>query len=131
MAVRQSLCDAAGLVVSILSAPITAEEIRSVDPKIVIDGDTFYVSIRLFGVDAPEQGDGAKCIQERAWAKRAKERMRELLQGRVTLHLHGIGEFGRLLATVRLQDGRDLGQVLLKEDLARPYEAGHRPNWCG
>ena len=55
----------------------------------------------------------------------------KLLHGRVTLDLHGTDEFGRLLATVRLQDGRDLGQVLLKENLARPYQRGHRPNWCG
>jgi endonuclease YncB( thermonuclease family) len=42
-----------------------------------------------------------------------------------------VRQFGRFLAPVRLQDGRDLGQALLKEDLARPYEPGHRPNWCG
>jgi hypothetical protein len=28
-----------------------------VDPKTVIDGDTFYVSVRLLGVDAPEEPD--------------------------------------------------------------------------
>jgi hypothetical protein len=33
----------------------------------------------------------------------------------VMFDLHGIDEFARLLAPVRLQDGRDLGQVLLKE----------------
>jgi endonuclease YncB( thermonuclease family) len=63
---------AAGLVGSMLSAPITAGELQSVNPKRVIDGDTFYVSIRLFGVDAPEQGDRTKCDQEREWAMRAK-----------------------------------------------------------
>jgi micrococcal nuclease len=120
------LLSSAALVLVASSA--VAEELRSVDPKTVIDGDTFYVSIRLFGVDAPEQGDRAKCGQERVWAKRAKVRVQELLHGRVTLDLHGIDEFGRLLATVRLQDGRDLGQVLLKENLARPYEPGHRPS---
>jgi micrococcal nuclease len=123
------LLSSAALVLVASSA--VAEELRSVDPKTVIDGDTFYVSIRVFGIDAPEQGDRAKCDQEREWAKRAKERMRELFRGRVTLDLHGIDEFGRLLATVRLQDGRDLGEVLLKENLARPYKAGHTPNWCG
>jgi endonuclease YncB( thermonuclease family) len=88
------------------------------------------VSIRVLGIDAPEQGNRAKCDREREWAKRAKVRVQELLHGRVTLDLHGIDEFGRLLAIVRLQDGRDLGQVLLKENLARPYEPGHKPNWC-
>jgi endonuclease YncB( thermonuclease family) len=122
------LGSAAAFVLLINSA--VAEELRSVDPKTVIDGDTFYVSIRVFGIDAPEQGDRAKCDQERDWAKHAKDRVKELLHGRVTLDLRGIDDFGRLLATVRLQDGRDLGQVLLRENLARPYKPGHRPNWC-
>ena len=123
------LATAVAFVLLINSA--VAEELRSVDPKTVIDGDTFYVSIRVFGIDAPEQGNRAKCDRERDWAKRSKDRVKELLHGRVTLDLHGIDEFGRLLASVHLQDGRDLGQVLLKENLARPYEAGYRPNWCG
>ena len=35
--------------------PAIAEELRAVDPKTVIDGDTFYVSVRLLDVDAPEE----------------------------------------------------------------------------
>ena len=113
-----------------IATAITAEELRAVDPKTVIDGDTFYVSVRLLGIDAPEEGNRAKCDQERALAKRAEDRMKELLHGRVTLDVRGVDPFGRLLATVRLQDGRDVGQVLLDEDLARPYQEGQRPNWC-
>jgi endonuclease YncB( thermonuclease family) len=38
---------------------------------------------------------------------------------------------GRLLATVELADGRDLGQILIKEELARPYSQSQKPtNWC-
>ena len=54
--------------------------------------------------------------------------MKELLHGSVTLNVRGVDEFGRLLANVRLPDGRDLGQVLLAEQLAQPYEQGQRPN---
>jgi endonuclease YncB( thermonuclease family) len=111
--------------------PTAAEELRSVDPKTVIDGDTFYVSVRVLDIDAPEQGDRAKCDAERALAERAKDRARELLHGRVTLDVQGVDAFGRLLATVRVEDGRELGQVLLRENLARPYRRGQRPNWCG
>lgn len=111
--------------------PTAAEELRSVDPKTVIDGDTFYVSVRVLDIDAPEQGEGAKCDAERALAERAKDRARELLHGRVTLDVQGVDAFGRLLATVRVEDGRELGQVLLRENLARPYRRGQRPNWCG
>src|SRR5688572_27810037 len=78
-----------------------AEEFRGVDPKRVVDGDNFYVSIRLLGVDAPEKGDRAKCDNERALAKRAEARMKELLNGLVTLSIQGVDQFGRLLAEVR------------------------------
>ena len=66
--------------------------------------------------DASELGDCAKCDHERALGKRATERMKELLHGRVVLDLTGVDEFGRLLAEVKLADGRDLGQVLIEED---------------
>jgi len=44
-----------------IASTAVADELHSVDPKTVIDGDTFYVSVRLLGVDAPERGDRAKC----------------------------------------------------------------------
>jgi endonuclease YncB( thermonuclease family) len=126
---RVKLSLAAALLFGFIGA-VQAEELRHVDPKTVIDGDTFYVSVRLLGVDAPERGDRAKCDQERALSKRSTERVKELLHGRVTLDVRGVDEFGRLLANIRLSDGRDLGEVLLRENLARPYKAGQHPNWC-
>ena len=90
-----------------IASTAVADELHSVDPKTVIDGDTFYVSVRLLGVDAPERGDRAKCDQERALSKRSTERVKELLHGRVTLDVRGVDEFGRLLANIRLSDGRD------------------------
>jgi micrococcal nuclease len=113
-----------------IASTAVADELHSVDPKTVIDGDTFYVSVRLLGVDAPERGDRAKCDQERALSKRSTERVKELLHGRVTLDVRGVDELGRLLANVRLSDGRDLGDVLLQEQFARPYRPGQHPNWC-
>ena len=47
-----------------IASTAVADELHSVDPKTVIDGDTFYVSVRLLGVDALEGGDRAKCDQE-------------------------------------------------------------------
>jgi endonuclease YncB( thermonuclease family) len=125
-----------GIVVALLllataSLPIAAQELQSVDPKTVIDGDTFYVSVRLYGVDAPETGERAKCGKERDLAERAENRMRALLRGPIELDLRGVDTFGRLLATVELADGRDLGQILIKEELARPYSQSQKPtNWC-
>jgi micrococcal nuclease len=107
-----------------------AEELRSVDPKTVIDGDTFYVSVRLLGIDAPEEGKRAKCDQERELAKKAGDRAKQLLQGRVSMDVRGVDKFGRLLARVELSDGRDLGGVLIQEHLAKAYQEGQRRNWC-
>jgi nuclease-like protein len=108
-------------VMAFIASTAVADELHSVDPKTVIDG-TFYVSVRLLGVDAPERGDRAKCDQERALSKRSTERVKELLHGQVTLDVHGVDEFGRLLANVRLSDGRDLGEVLLRENLPDPIK---------
>lgn len=36
--------------------------------------------------------------------------------------------YGRLLATIRV-DGRDVGEVLVAEGLARPW-GGRRASWC-
>jgi hypothetical protein len=88
-----------------IASTAVADELHSVDPKTVIDGDTFYVSVRLLGVDAPERGDRGKCDQERALSGRATEPVKELLHGRVTLDVHDVDECGRLLANVRLSDG--------------------------
>jgi hypothetical protein len=128
---------AAGLVVSMLSTPITAEEIRSVDPKIVIDGDTFYVSIRVFGIDAPEQGDRAKCDREREWAKRAKDRMQELLHGRVTLDLHGIDDSAGCWPASACKTAVSLGRCCsrrtlpgpMNQDTGRTGAASFEPPW--
>jgi endonuclease YncB( thermonuclease family) len=48
----------------------------------------------------------------------------------VTIDIRGVDQYGRLLAKVQLADGRDVGQVLILEHLARPYQEGQRPNWC-
>ena len=37
---------------------------------------------------------------------------------------------GRIDANVILPDGRDVGDILIKEQLARPYNGGKRHSWC-
>lgn len=114
-----------------LCEPAAAQN-YTVDPKRIIDGDTFYVSVRVFGADTPEIGNHAKCDKERTWGERAGRRASELLKDKlVTLEIRGVDEFDRLLARVVLPDGRDLAHVLISEDLARPYAAGGpRVDWC-
>src|SRR5688572_11916438 len=45
-------CAAATALLLLVATVTRAEEFRGVDPKQVVDGDNFYVSIRLSGIDA-------------------------------------------------------------------------------
>jgi micrococcal nuclease len=102
---------------------------------IVVDGDTikapYGVTYRLLGFDTPETRF-AKCDAERALGLAAKDRLEELLStGEVKVLESGrLGKYGRTLANVTI-DGRDVGDILIDEGLARPYDGGHRGNWCG
>ncbi len=108
----------------------------------VVDGDTFdaelhplpdstrRVRVRVMELDTPELR--GKCAEEREMAQAAKIRAAELLVGRVRLEVpqaRAFDKFGRLLARVRLEDGRYLAGVLIREGLGRPW-TGRREPWC-
>ena len=108
----------------------------------VIDGDTFVaevmplpdttrkVTIRVMDLDTPELR--GECAEERELAKAAKFRAAELLVGRIRLEVpeaRAFDKFGRLLAQVKLEDGRYLAGVLIREGLGRPW-TGQRETWC-
>lgn len=97
----------------------------------VVDGDTLWLGgekIRLDGIDAPET-DG-RCQAERMLARRATLALSGLLAGKaIDLRRTGTDRYGRTLAKV-LADGRDVGEQMLREGLARPW-AGRRESWCG
>lgn len=97
----------------------------------VIDGDTVDVVIddeeirlRLIGIDTPETKfapGGAEC-----YADEATERARQLLAGQtVTIRTDSSqGDrdvHGRLLSYVTVSDGRDFGQILIREGFAKEY----------
>lgn len=113
----------------LLSFPVQAETLENVSPKHPHDGDGFHIAVRLYGVDTPEKGSRAGCPEEARLADLAHEMTKDLLRDkRVTLEVRGVDRFGRLLATVILPDGTDLGERLKAEGLARdwPLEAP----WC-
>ena len=109
----------------------------------VLDGDTIEVvaqiwigqrlriRVRLAGVDAPELR-GA-CEAEKAGAERARALVVRSVEGDgVTLNEIAYGKFaGRVVARVVLPDGDDLSALLLRSGLAKPYDGGPRPGWCG
>lgn len=103
----------------------------------VIDGDTIEDTAsgwryRLANIDSPETGDSAKCHRERERGEAAKDaaiaaiRAAKCVETRRTFR---IDQYGRRVAFV-LVDGEDLGEVLLKRGLARPWR-GQRYRWCG
>ncbi|MFO0988734.1 MAG: thermonuclease family protein [Alphaproteobacteria bacterium] len=122
---------------SAIAGPVRAHLVR------VIDGDTVEVlariwpdhyveaRVRLAGIDAPELR--GRCAQEIALAERAKARLSALLTGhRLLLADVRYGKYaGRVVARVLTEDGRDVGEILLAEKLARAYDGGRRAPWCG
>lgn len=112
--------------------------------KYIIDGDTFVgdvllengtsiksVSIRLRNVDTPEIH--GLCDFEINRAKDAKQRLSELIPVDTKVEIKNIKNDkydGRIDADVFDTKGRDVGLILIKEKLGRPYSGGKRASWC-
>lgn len=109
----------------------------------VLDGDTVAtqvnlapdvgvtVRVRLRNVDTPELS--GECDDEINMANRARDRVRTLLPRGTVVELENIKDdkyLGRIDANVFLPDGRDVGDVLVREKMARPYNGGKRAGWC-
>lgn len=107
----------------------------------VYDGDTFKVnlsrfhpimgeimSIRIAGIDTPEIRGSKEHIKK--LAQKAKARTEAILQGADLIELKNIrrGKYFRIIADV-YADGKNLGDLLISEGLAKPYDGGKRPSW--
>ena len=99
----------------------------------VYDGDTvtvasrlpgmkpmFRFSVRLADIDTPEVRDRDPDLKRRAID--ARDTLRGLVLGsHVTLDVHRLDKYGRLLAHVRTDDGTDLSSFMLRTGHAVPY----------
>ncbi len=99
----------------------------------VVDGDTIWlqgVNLRLESYDTPEPyTDICGGQAEVELAKLASARLLELLNGNpFTVEAHGTDRYDRTLATIRI-GGRDVGDILIGEGLARKWPNG-REFWC-
>jgi endonuclease YncB( thermonuclease family) len=100
----------------------------------VVDGDTVWLkgnNLRLQSFDTPEpmtQICGGEA--EVALAHQASDRLLQLLNdSRWTVETFGVDGTGdRILATIRI-DGRDVGDILIEEGLARRWPDGDEW-WC-
>lgn len=107
---------------------LDASEVFAVDGDTLDHGEDRY---RLVGFDAPETFR-AQCDAENALGLKAKARLTEIIRtaGQVELLIEPERDrYGRFLAVARAAD-RDVGPVLISEDLARPYNGGKRQSWC-
>ena len=109
----------------------------------VIDGDTFAaavqlgddinvaVRVRILNIDTPEIN--GNCTSEIKMAYLAKDRLAEMLPVGVAVDLQNVKDdkyLGRIDANVIMSDGRDVGDILIAEGLARKYDGGKRLSWC-
>lgn len=104
-------------------------------PIRVIDGDTIErggINYRLVGFDTPETFH-AKCDEERELGEAASRRLADLIEAGHA-HVDPVTDrrdrYGRGLARL-LINGRDVGEILISEGLARPYDGrSRRTLWC-
>jgi endonuclease YncB( thermonuclease family) len=109
---------------------IVADRVR------VVDGDTLEdvgsdIVYRLVNIDTAETGSRARCSAERDLGDRATEAVRALVSHARRIELRPTGRidrYGRTIAFVVI-DGRDMGETLMAEGLARPWR-GRREPWC-
>ena len=87
------------------------------------------INIRLNGVDTPEKR--GKCKQEKRLARTAQQLVENQLKKAkiITLKNMSRGKYFRIVADIEF-DGKDLGQVLLKNQLAVPFGKKKNKNWC-
>ena len=106
----------------------------------VYDGDTITVILdmgmgvqkkakcRMYGIDTPELR--GKTAKEKAAAKVARDRLRELINEKTVLvqSLTKPDKYGRLLVKVWI-DGTYVNDLLIKEGHARAYDGGKKASW--
>ena len=112
--------------------------------KRIVDGDTFVakvlladgievmsVSVRLRNVDTPELH--GQCESEIKRAEYAKQRLGEIIPVGSTVELKNIKNDkypGRIDANVFDSANRDVGLVLVQENVGRAYNGEKRKSWC-
>ena len=108
----------------------------------VIDGDTLEVRVmvwlgqevvtrvRIDGIDTPEKR--GKCQREKDLAEQARAMTEQLLaDSEIALYdIQNDKYGGRVRARVVTRSGEDIGQMLIKSGLARPYKGEARQPWC-
>lgn len=111
-----------------------ARQPNTSDKTCIVDGDTLWlngVNIRLKDFDTPESRTNiCGSFTEIDLAHAATDRLQELLNSNAwTIETYGMDGTGkRRLATINV-DGEDIGDILIRERLARRWPDGEE-FWC-
>jgi endonuclease YncB( thermonuclease family) len=112
----------------------------------VVDGDTLNVDgskdfalpikVRVKGIDTPEKGSLAKCQGEKNLANRATQQTLMYIQKakkagyQISFENIEWDKYGgRVVADVYLA-GDKLGDLLIRDGLAKKYDGGKKSSWC-
>ena len=88
-----------------------------------LDNTLFKFSVRVLGVDTPEMK--GKSEAEKKAAHRARDFVKSLVLNKVVfLRNHVREKYGRVCASVILEDGRDLSEILIQQKHGVPYGGG-------
>lgn len=96
----------------------------------VIDGDTIEFdgeTIRIANIDAPEK-TSPECEAEARLAIFSAEVL-SYMTSNLSIKRVGKDKYGRTLAYLRFH-GSDVGEMMIKQNAARPYDGGKRQSWC-
>lgn len=103
---------------------------------VAVDGDTLRdpatgQRFRLAGIDAPERGHRAECLQEWILAEASTRRLAEIAAGGARLVYSGhVDHWNRPLVDLRTPEGATAADLLVAEGLAVRWE-GAPHDWCG
>lgn len=109
----------------------------------VYDGDTVVAAIelgpkfircvrlRLHGIDAPEMKPSKLCLNRdmiKTKAIYARDQLKEkIIHQIMNVEILGNDKYGgRFLATLEMDDGCDISQWMIAEQLAKPYNGGKK-----
>ena len=108
----------------------------------VVDGDTVDVTldlgfdvklhkqcVRLAQIDTPESR--TRDLAEKKLGLAAKERLKELCVGSISIKSFGKGKYGRILGIPYTEDGEDICQMLIDEGHAVVYDGGKKTKVWG
>ncbi len=107
----------------------------------VVDGDTVDAEIdlgfnifikeriRLMGIDTPESRTRNKA--EKSWGMASKKYLKKVLKDNgnefeLFTKIQKKGKFGRIFGTIIVNGDIDVNQLLVKNNLAIPYDGGNK-----